>query len=139
MKLLVCGDRNWKNREVIRAWIAYLQPELVIEGEARGADLIGKSEATRLKIPVLSFPAEWDKYGRAAGVIRNTQMLKKGGPDFVVAFHDGIEHSKGTANMVEQAAKSNIPYIIVQSDMNDPEAEIDRVIGSIKEAISEND
>ncbi len=52
-------------------------------------------------------PAEWSKYGRRAGPIRNKQMLDVGKPHLVVAFPGGA----GTANMVKQAKAAGVPII----------------------------
>jgi len=112
MRILFCGDRNWSNYKVICEVIADLKPELIIEGEANGADLLSAEAAENFNIPVLRFPADWDKYGRAAGPIRNTQMLKEGMPDLVVAFHDDIQNSKGTLNMVKQSLKQGLKVMV---------------------------
>jgi len=53
----------------------------------------------------MPFPADWGKYSKSAGYIRNKQMLAEGKPDLVVAFPGG----KGTANMVKLAKLANIP------------------------------
>lgn len=55
------------------------------------------------------FPPDWDKYGNAAGPIRNQQMLDEGKPDLVVAFPGG----RGTADMVNKARKAGIEVIEV--------------------------
>jgi hypothetical protein len=112
MRILFCGDRNWSNYKVICDVMADLEPDLVIEGEAKGADLLASDAAEYFGIPVLRFPANWDKYGRAAGPIRNTRMLKEGMPDLVVAFHDDIQNSKGTLNMVNQALKQGLKVMV---------------------------
>lgn len=112
MRVLFCGDRNWTAYKVIADVMADLNPDVVIEGEARGADLMASDAAEYFGIPVVRFPADWEKYGRAAGPIRNTQMLKEGKPDIVVAFHNNIKDSKGTLNMVNQARKQNIKVIV---------------------------
>lgn len=96
LRLLVCGDRNWYDSVVVEKKIRELNPSIIIHGAARGADSLASSVAKQLGIPVLKFPALWEKYGRAAGPIRNQQMLDEGDPNFVLAFHDDIEHSKGT-------------------------------------------
>ena len=64
--------------------------------------------AKKLGIPVLGFPAQWDTYGRGAGFARNVQMLREGKPDYVLAFHDRIETSKGTGHMVDIARRAGI-------------------------------
>ena len=112
MRILFCGDRNWTNYKVICDVMADLNPDLVIEGEAKGADSLARDAAEYFGIPVLPFPADWDKYGRAAGPIRNTQMLKEGMPDVVIAFHDDIQNSKGTLNMVNQALKQGLKVMV---------------------------
>ena len=116
MRVLICGDRHWENREAIRSWLAKLQDwgyDTVIEGGAKGADRIAEQEARLMGFTVIEFPAEWDLYGRAAGPIRNKQMIVEGKPELVVAFHSDITQSKGTANMVSQARKAGIKAIVV--------------------------
>ena len=112
MRILFCGDRNWTNYKVIADVMADLQPQVVIEGEAPGADLMAADAADYFGMPVERYPANWELYGRAAGPIRNTQMLNEGNPDLVVAFHNDIQNSKGTLNMVNQARKKNIKVMV---------------------------
>ena len=112
MRVLFCGDRNWTNYKVICDIMTYFKPDVVIEGETKGADSLSRDAAEYFGIQVLKFPADWDKYGGAAGPIRNTQMLTEGKPDLVVAFHNDIKNSKGTLNMVNQARKQNIKVFV---------------------------
>jgi len=113
MRLLVCGDRDWQDYDLLWREIAVLNPAIVIEGEARGADLMARTAAYSLSIEVIAFSAQWDKYGRAAGHIRNHQMLTEGKPDMVLAFHDSITSSKGTANMIRIAKLAGVPVKLV--------------------------
>lgn len=113
MRLLVCGSRTWDDLVAIRSELIARQPSLVIEGEARGADLLARQAAEELGIPVLPFPADWQQYGRAAGPIRNRQMLDEGQPDEVLAFSPDLAKSKGTRNMVEQARKRGLPVTVI--------------------------
>ena len=119
--VLICGDRNWTDKDIIRAWLSKLQDwgyNTVIEGEARGADSIARNIAKELGFNVEAFPAQWELFGKAAGMMRNSQMLsflirtEKDKP-LVVAFHNDIERSKGTADMVKQASRQDIEVIIV--------------------------
>jgi hypothetical protein len=115
-KVLICGSRDWIDPEPIRSWLCKLQDwgyTTLIEGEARGADSIARDEAEKMGFVVLKFPADWDKYHKAAGPIRNAQMLKEGTPELVVAFSKNIVESKGTKNMVDQAIKAGVSTIIV--------------------------
>lgn len=113
MRVLVCGDRNWTDRDKIRnLLITFPKDTIIIEGEAKGADTIARDVAISLGLSVLPFPADWNLYGRAAGPIRNKQMLTEGQPDQVHAFHSDITSSRGTRNMVNQARAKGIPVEI---------------------------
>lgn len=85
-------------------------PTAIISGLAKGADLLGKQYAEVRGIPVLEFPAQWDKYGKRAGMLRNQEMLEAA--DAVVAFWDG--QSNGTQNMIEIAKKAGVPVRVVR-------------------------
>lgn len=117
-RVLVTGDRNWTDIETIE-WQLKLcvHMEVLIHGGARGADTIAGAFGKKLgsKVEVLEFRADWDKYGRAAGPIRNKQMLVEGFPDYVLAFHDDLELSKGTRHMVSLARKAGIPVKVCHS------------------------
>lgn len=117
MRVLICGDRNWRNGALIMETLKRLLEttfiDAVIQGECRGADLLGKQAARKLALHVLSFPADWDVHGLAAGPIRNVQMLREGKPDLVLAFHDHIDQSKGTAHMVKIARKAGVKVRII--------------------------
>lgn len=118
-KVLVCGDRNWKDKEYlfgildgIREFYGTTQ---IIEGCARGADSLAEKWSFENYIPNRHFPADWDQYGKAAGPIRNRQMLKEGKPDMVVAFHASLNNSKGTKDMVNISRKEGLPVFVFPS------------------------
>lgn len=116
-RILICGDRNWQNFQVILNELSkehQREPvEIVIEGEATGADTMGRLAADRLGIPVLPFPADWRKHGRSAGPIRNRLQFKEGRPTLGLAFHDFLENSKGTLDMVNVMRKGGVPVRVI--------------------------
>lgn len=112
MRVLICGDRNWKDREAIFACVGALAEGVpVIEGEQRGADKIAAEAGRFHGVTVLGYPAEWNRYGKGAGAIRNRQMLKEGKPTLVVFFHNNLRESKGTKDMVKIAVGAGVPVI----------------------------
>ena len=117
-RVLICGDRLWANFELILRELSKVQQErgieVVIEGEAKGADTLGRAAAERLGIPVLKFPADWRRHGLSAGPVRNRQMLREGKPTLVLAFHNFIDNSKGTKHMVSVAREAGVPVQIVK-------------------------
>ena len=108
MKVLVCGDRNWAREAPIRERLSTLPKDaIIIEGGARGADTLARHAAEYLGLKVVEFPADWDRHGRAAGPIRNRQMLDEK-PDLVIAFHPDLDSSRGTADTVREARRRGI-------------------------------
>lgn len=85
--------------------------DLLIQGGAKGADTVAKEWAIERAVHVLTMPANWERDGKAAGPIRNGQMVKKGveynalgRSVLVLAFPGG----RGTANMIEQSHKAGL-------------------------------
>jgi hypothetical protein len=78
----------------------------------------GVKDALEVRAMVLEpYPADWKRYGNAAGAIRNTQMLVEGKPDIVLAFPTGrLSITKGTKNMVQQARKAGVRTIVYGID-----------------------
>ena len=107
MRVLVCGGRDYNNQERVFAVLDEINPTFIIEGGARGADTLAWLWARRRLDPDQrqQFQARWDQHGKAAGAIRNRQMLEEGKPDLVVAFPGG----KGTADMIRQAKRAGVP------------------------------
>jgi len=113
---LICGCRNWNNEEVINLIMSGLCQsgyKTIIEGEAPGADTIARNIAKEKGFKVIGYPAQWKLYGLRAGPIRNSQMLKEN-PDIVIAFHNNLESSRGTKNMILQAKNKGIKVLIIK-------------------------
>jgi len=120
MRVLVCGDRNWTDREAVWRELSDLRNEywddalVVIEGGCTGADTFAREWCwAHRTVGRMEFTAEWNKYGRAAGPIRNQRMIDEGTPDLVLAFHADIGNSKGTWDLVKRANKAGIPVQII--------------------------
>jgi hypothetical protein len=112
MRVLVCGGRDFSDCGLV--WnilddLAKIEVvDCVIEGDARGADRIAGAWAKRRRVDLRLFPADWIKYGKAAGPIRNQKMLDVGKPTLVIAFPGGV----GTADMVHRAKAAGVPVQI---------------------------
>jgi hypothetical protein len=112
--VLICGDRNWNNFKVIETFILTLPKEtIIVEGDCRGADKISGYLGRQHGYHVIAVSAKWEKYGLAAGPIRNQEMLDRYKPELVVAFHNDIEHSKGTKDMITKATRAGIEVKII--------------------------
>ncbi|MDE1837210.1 MAG: DUF2493 domain-containing protein [Euryarchaeota archaeon] len=114
LTVLLCGDRDWTDGGLIlRILVTLPQVAMVLHGGCRGADLLGGWAARRLGIAVEVFPADWAGEGRAAGPLRNARMLAEGRPDLVLAFHDDIGSSRGTADMIRKALVASVQVRLV--------------------------
>jgi hypothetical protein len=121
VRLLICGDRHWDDYALIKKEIQDFNDnvdtiEAIIQGGAKGADFCGKLAAIELGIPYEEFLADWDRQGKRAGPLRNQRMLEEGKPDYVLAFHDDFENSKGTKSMVNIASKAGVMFNIIHHD-----------------------
>lgn len=114
-KVLVTGDRTWTAKHIIMQVLQELKPKRVIQGGAKGADLLAMECAVQLKIQQVEYKARWDTYGRKAGPLRNRVMIDTEKPELVIAFHDNLEKSKGTKNMIMLANNRGIPVYLYRS------------------------
>lgn len=111
LTVIVCGGRDYYRRDVVDAALTELHERfglrVVRTGCAAGADTHAAMWADRSRdIRSERFAPDWQKYGKAAGPIRNATMLDAApAPDLVVAFPGG----KGTADMVSRARRGGLP------------------------------
>lgn len=113
MRVLVCGGRDYEDRAKVFKTLDDLHRDTkikcVIVGGAPGADRLGYEWAQKYRIPIRVFPADWNGHGKAAGPIRNQEMLDQGKPDLVVAFPGG----RGTNNMTVLAKAADVSIMDV--------------------------
>lgn len=105
--ILVCGGRNYADRaKVFKELNAIKKPFHLIHGNAEGADMIAALWADQFGegITVKAYPANWARWKRRAGPIRNWEMLQEGKPDLVIAFPGGT----GTNHMKTIARDAGI-------------------------------
>jgi len=109
MRVLICGDRYFRDAKRIFHYLSTVPKDtIIIEGEARGADTIVWVCCEILGLEYIQFPADWSAYHKAAGVIRNQQMLREGNPDLVLFYHDNLDNSRGTIDMITRANEQGI-------------------------------
>jgi hypothetical protein len=109
MRALVCGGRDFTDMKALSREMAKIRDwyggiSCVIQGGARGADYLAKLWAEREGIPVIEIQANWNRYGKRAGHLRNGWMIEHGKPDVVVAFPGG----RGTESMLSLAGKAEL-------------------------------
>lgn len=121
MKILVCGGREYGDKEALYSFLDSLlreQQDLhdpithLIHGDARGADSLAQGWAVRNGVQPVRCPALWEGpngYNPRAGLIRNQAMLDLN-PDVVIAFPGG----RGTEHMKNLARTKGVKLIAVR-------------------------
>lgn len=109
-KLIIAGGRDFEDYDLLSLVLYSLADHAladkaisIVSGKAKGADELAVIFAKEHDIICHEFPADWEKYGKSAGYVRNKQMAEVA--DGLVAFWDG--KSKGTQNMIELMKKKN--------------------------------
>lgn len=112
MKIAIVGSRTFEDYELLRAFIEsnltdeeLAAVEAVVSGGARGADTLAERYAAERGLQMIVFPAEWKKYGRRAGFIRNVDIIRE--CDVCFAFWDGESH--GTKHDIELCDETGKP------------------------------
>lgn len=114
MKLAVVGSRDITDEELIINSInsitnGTVESLTIISGGARGVDTIAANWAKNNDIPLIVFKADWNKFGKKAGMIRNNDII--GECDIVLAIWDG--KSKGTHHSIKLGYSLNKNVVIV--------------------------
>lgn len=114
MRLLVSGSRDFVDRDLLaqlltRKWMEH-EDLIIVHGDCpSGLDRLARSWARWEGIPDEPYPADWNKYGKAAGPIRNQEMIDSK-PDEAWFFPVGA--ARGTRDCFERAERAGIPYVI---------------------------
>ncbi len=114
-KLIVAGSRNFQNYPLLKVKLdLFLKGRLpfveIVSGHAQGADQLGEKYAQERGLVLKTFPAEWAKWGRGAGLLRNGEMAAYA--DALIAFWDG--KSRGTADMIKKMRQAGKPFKVVE-------------------------
>ena len=108
-RVIIAGSRSFDDYDMLIKTMDMVLQNItdeiqVVCGMAAGADTLGERYAKERSYMIAYFPADWKKYGRAAGFNRNVEMAKNA--DALVAFWDG--KSKGTKHMIDIAKNKNL-------------------------------
>lgn len=117
MRVIICGGRDFKDftkgkliLEQLLMYQAAMGLLTVIEGGAKGADTMAcEWTGQHVRCHHIQVNAEWEIHGKAAGHIRNAEMLTYK-PDMVIAFPGG----RGTENMIKLAKKAEVPVLRIE-------------------------
>ena len=115
MKIIIAGSRNI-TKEDFQVAVGKSQllksATTIISGTARGADQLGEEWAKEREIPIERYPADWAKYGKRAGYLRNRQMSQVS--DGCLCIWDG--KSPGTKLMMNISRESGLFLEIYYTD-----------------------
>lgn len=116
MRIIVAGSRDFDDYDLLCEKMDRFVRRLdkgktvILSGGAKGADRLGERWAYENGITVEVYRADWDKYGKAAGMIRNSEMVENASA--LVAFWDG--ESRGTADTISKAEQKGLQVRVVK-------------------------
>ena len=115
MQLIIAGSRTFTDYQRLCQVLAPDRHRIaqVITGGARGADQLGYRWAWKHAIKHQLFRADWERFGKSAGVRRNHQMAQAG--DMLLAFWDG--RSAGTHHMISCMQQLGKPVVVIRTDV----------------------
>lgn len=117
-RVVIAGGRNYTDYNEAEAFVDRCLEKLkgneiiIVSGGCRGADTIGEKYAIKNGFRIERHPADWSKYGKSAGPIRNKAMAVVA--DLVICFWDG--KSKGTKSMIYYAKSCGKPVCVKRID-----------------------
>ena len=109
MRVVVTGGRGYADKKRLHAVLDKITITVLAQGGASGADALAAAYTLQRGLPCTTFKADWKQHGKAAGPIRNREMLTTFAPDIVVAFPGGA----GTQNCITIAKSLGIPVLEV--------------------------
>lgn len=117
--VLVVGSRSFTDYSRFEREMDAIVPQgelvVIVSGGAAGADALAKRYAYEHRLYYNEFPAQWKKYGKKAGFLRNVQMhefISRCKNRRVVAFWDGI--SKGTEHSFQLSERYCNPLTVIR-------------------------
>ena len=113
MKVIIAGSRSINDYALVKQAIekAAFSITEVVSGGANGVDKLGEKWALENNIPIKQFLPDWNAHGKAAGPIRNSEMVAYS--DALIAVYDGISKgTKDTITKVQNANKQAFIYIV---------------------------
>ena len=118
---IIAGSRSVTNYKTVEAAINgspfFDKITEIVSGTCRGPDLFGEQYAREHNISIKRFPPDWNKYGRAAGHIRNEQMakyVKDSGGGYLIAVMEknGSPGSKSMIRLAKQYGLTVYIYLV---------------------------
>lgn len=108
MKVIIAGSRIFNSPTILDLIIPGSEYHIteIVCGMARGIDMLGYNYGMKNNIPVKEFPANWKRFGKKAGHIRNWEMGEYA--DSAIIIWDG--ESRGTQSMIHVMKELNKPY-----------------------------
>lgn len=116
MRIIIAGGRDFKDYRLLRTKCDLITRNLnadditILSGTARGADKLGEQWAENRGLKIERYPADWERFGKYAGIQRNKEMGRNA--DALIAFWDG--ESRGTNHMINYARLNGLLIRVIR-------------------------
>lgn len=121
-RVIIAGSRKYDDYDTLKKKCNHILSQklddkdvrfIILSGCATGADTLGERYANEYGLSIERYPADWSKYGRSAGPIRNEEMAASA--DALIAFPKEGEDNKGTRSMISIARKKGLQIRIIEN------------------------
>lgn len=128
MKVIIAGSRDGVTKDDVTAaiWGSPFTFDEIVSGGARGVDKLGEEWAWAYGIPCKVFPANWNSFGKSAGIMRNMEMGDYA--DALVAVWNG--YSKGTEHMIKYMEALGKPVFVYKTTVSEGQGPEPTEVGS---------
>lgn len=110
-KVIITGGRDFNNASLVFDVLERIDADVIIHGDCSGADTLAAKYGKFKGLTVLNYPAKWSVHGKAAGPIRNREMIELHPDAILIAFPGG----RGTEDCIKQALAHKMTVLQVRS------------------------
>ena len=130
VRTIIAGSREFTSQPIIDHAVSFCDWQIteVVCGCCPGVDNLGRNWANRNRIPVRLFPPNWQKHGKSAGPIRNSEMASYG--EALIAIR--LNHSRGTTDMIRKAIDKKLEVLVLDYKDEGSEPVKTRYHGGVK-------
>jgi hypothetical protein len=119
MKILISGSRKLSDNNTytqMEKALNTMQPSQILHGGAKGVDTLAAKYATTNKLPQTVIKPNYQRYGKAAPLIRNTELVEKA--DAVLCIYEpGRARKGGTGDTYRKALKAKKPLTEINAEV----------------------
>ena len=112
-RVAVVGSRSFPSSSLVESFVRSLPVGVVVvSGGARGTDSFAAAAAVSVGLSLEVFEADWRRFGRGAGAVRNRALVASGLSALVAFVSDPSSLSPGSRDVISRARAAGVPVFV---------------------------